>query len=388
MCPRFLSAPGTLYFRDPLLFSPPHKLETCRMNIQISTSEQQMLSLICNVFDAYTVTLFLPAGADGTGGDASEEEGYVLAAWFSLGDNVVAETRIRNGQGLVGWIVDKKKFIEIPAFDQHEGGLLYYGPEGDQSIKAFMGCPLPSGGALCVDTKRQYGFTEKEHRHLQMFATILDGVHTQSSFDRSISEIPLYFSKLRAITELVSGYKRWDVFISGFLNCVAAATGFDYCAFASVEVPGESYCIAAENQPVLVHNGEPFFQSISYGLAGWVFRNGQDVVQDGEEGRTVALFGTSENLPAFTSVACLPVFINRSPRACLCLGHTQPHVVSTSMRAFLREAVTLLSMHAEVLYLRNRLRSFMQSATVYHSGPRSHDPDRDPYQPVNTSADE
>ena len=87
------------------------------MNIQISTSEQQMLSLICNVFDAYTVTLFLPAGADGTGGDASEEEGYVLAAWFSLGDNVVAETRIRNGQGLVGWIVDKKKFIEIPAFN-------------------------------------------------------------------------------------------------------------------------------------------------------------------------------------------------------------------------------------------------------------------------------
>ena len=58
------------------------------------------------------------------------------------------------------------------------------------------------------------------------------------------------------------------------------------------------------------------------------------------------------------------------------------------MRAFLREAVTLLSMHSEILYLRNRLRSFMQSATVYHSGPRSHDPDRDPYQPVNTSADE
>ncbi len=357
------------------------------MSIQISTSEQQMLNLICNMLDAYTVTLFLPASAEGQN-EGAEEDDYVLAAWFSLGDNVVAETRIRAGQGLVGWIVDKKQSLDMPAFDQNEGGLFYYAPGGEQSIKAFMGCPLPSGGALCVDTKRQYGFTEKELRHLQMFATILDSVHSQSSFDRSISEIPLYFSKLRAISELVSGYKGWDVFISGFVTCVAAATGFDYCAFANVEVPGESYCIAAENQPVLVHNNEPFFQSISYGLAGWVFRNGQDVVQDGEDGRAVALFGTSENLPAFAAVACLPVFINRSPRACLCLGHTQPHKVSPSMRAFLHEAVFILSMHAEVLYLRNRLRSYMQSATVYRSGPRTHDPDREPYQPVYTTSDE
>lgn len=359
------------------------------MSIQISTSEQQMLMLICNMFDAYTVTLFLPASAEEQGeAGSSEDDDYVLAAWFSLGDNVMPETRIRRGQGLVGWIVDKKQPLDMPSFDQNEGGLFYYASGGEQSIKAFMGCPLPSGGALCVDTKSQYGFTEKECRHLQMFATILDSVHSQSSFDRSISEIPLYFSKLRAMSELVRAYRGWDDFISGYLTCIAAATGFDYCALASVEVPGESYCIAAENQPVLVHNGEPFFQAISYGLAGWVFRNGQDVVQDGEDGRAAALFGTSENLPAFASVACLPVFINRSPRACICLGHTQPHKVSSSMRAFLHEAAFLLSMHAEVLYLRNRLRSYLQSATVYRSGPRTHDPDKEPYQPVYTTNDD
>ncbi len=351
--------------------------------MHISTSEQQMLSLVCSVFDAYTVTLFLPLVSE-----ADDEPVLVLAAWFSLGDNVLEDTHIRSGQGLVGQIAARKMPIDVPDFNPEEERLLYYAVGTEDTVKSFMGCPLPSGGALCVDTKRQYAFTDRDKRHLQMFATILDGVHTLNSFERSISEIPAYFSKIKAMAELVSGYRRWDVFIANFLSCVAAATGFDYCAFASVEVPGESFSISAENQPILVHNSMPFFQSMDFGgLAGWVFRNGQAVFLSGEDGDAPPLFGTSDNLPSFSATVCLPLDINMTTSCCLCLGHQRPMPITQPMRDFLHTSATLLQLHAENLYLGNRLRSLMDSATVYRTGPRKHDPDTEPYQPRIDSSD-
>ena len=165
---------------------------------------------------------------------------------------------------------------------------------------------------------------------------------------------------------------------------MAEATGFDYCSFASVNVPGESYCIESENRPRLVQGNEPFFQSMANGLAGWVFRNGQPVVQTGEDGRVPTLFGNSENLPEFSAVICMPVMVNKSTRGVICLGHSQPHAVDETMRTFLRQAVGHLSLYLENLYLRVRMRELMTKAQVYRDGPRLHDPDASPYQPPHT----
>ena len=89
-----------------------------------------------------------------------------------------------------------------------------------------------------------------------------------------MSEIPGYYLQLGIIEDLRFRFRQWQVYIKNFLLAVAEATGFDYCSFASVNVPGESYCIESENRPRLVQGNEPFFQSMANGLAGWVFRNG------------------------------------------------------------------------------------------------------------------
>ncbi len=340
-----------------------------------------MLSLIASVFEAYTVALFLPEEPEKPGAEVSSCR---LAFYFSLGEGVVPGTRIAAGQGLVGWIIANRKPLEVPQFNQQGGGLFYYQPGEEENVKAFMGAPLPAGGALCVDSRRQYSFTEKEYKILQMFAAIVGGTHALVNFDSRCEDIPLYFAQLQVLEDLRLGYRRWGEYIGGFLRSVAEATGFDYCALATVQVPGESYAISDENRPVLVHGGEPFFQSVNCGLAGWVLKNGQPVVQTGEEGRVPALFGTSENLPDFAAVACLPVIVNKSPRACVCLGHSRPRPVDRNMRGFLREAVGMLSVHLEILYLRDRLSSLLASARVYREGPRAHNPDTEPYEPVRT----
>ncbi|MDO4840770.1 MAG: GAF domain-containing protein [Desulfovibrionaceae bacterium] len=336
------------------------------MNARIATMEQQMLALISSVFDAYTVVLFLPRQQ----GEAEEAE-CRLTAYYSQGDSVRPDTVVRPGQDLVGWILANGQPLQVSSFQEH-GKLIYYGDAEEAGIKAFMGCPVPGGGVLCVDTKRQQEFNEKEHKQLHMFAALLSGVYAAASEESMLGDIPRFFSRLETLDDLRLHYKTWDTFIASFLRIVADAARFDYAAFVSVEVPDESYSISAENKPVLVVGREPFYQSINAGLAGWVLRNGQPIVQTGEEGRVPALFGVSSNLPEFAAVAVFPVVINKTVRACVCFGHTEVHPVNQSMRTFFREAVSLLAVHSENLYLRMRLRKSMDMAQIYTRAPRMH----------------
>ncbi|MBQ1845615.1 MAG: GAF domain-containing protein [Desulfovibrio sp.] len=354
------------------------------MSALSSTLEQQMLGLAASVFDANSCVLFLPDAREG-----EEPETSRLADWFSMGDGILAGARLAPGQGLAGWILRNRKPLMVPDFDGEHSKLDYYKPGEEARVKAFMGCPLPTGGCLCVDTLEKRSFTEKDSRLLQLFAEVVDGLLRRRGAEEATSEIPGYFLQLGLIGEWLSQYKHWSVFIRSFLASVSEATGFEYCAFASVVVQGESYCIEAENAPLLVQSGEPFYQSVSSGLAGWVFRNGQPVVQTGFDGRAPALFGTSDNLPCdFEAVICLPVTISKSTRGVVCLGSRQPREVGETMRTFLRQALVLLSLHLENLYLKTRLKSSMEKAQIYRKGPRLHDPDTSPYQPPRSGEED
>ena len=281
-----------------------------------------MLGLVAGIFDANTVVLFVP---DARGSE--EPETSRLAAYCSAGDNVIPDVRIAPGQGLVGWILRSRKPLLVPEFDGEHSNLDYYREGGEAAVRSFIGCPLPTGGALCADTSRNHPFTEKDHHILQMCADMIDSIRRRKGAEAIVSEIPGYYLQLGIIEDLRFRFRQWQVYIKNFLLAVAEATGFDYCSFASVNVPGESYCIESENRPRLVQGNEPFFQSMANGLAGWVFRNGQPVVQTGEDGRVPTLFGNSENLPEFSAVICMPVMVNKSTRGVICLGHSQPHAV-------------------------------------------------------------
>ncbi len=342
-----------------------------------------MLGLVAGIFDANTVVLFVP---DARGSE--EPETSLLAAYCSAGDNVIPDVRIAPGQGLVGWILRSRKPLLVPEFDGEHSNLDYYREGGEAVVRSFIGCPLPTGGALCADTSRNHPFTEKDHHILQMCADMIDSIRRRKGAEAIVSEIPGYYLQLGIIEDLRFRFRQWQVYIKNFLLAVAEATGFDYCSFASVNVPGESYCIESENRPRLVQGNEPFFQSMANGLAGWVFRNGQPVVQTGEDGRVPTLFGNSENLPEFSAVICMPVMVNKSTRGVICLGHSQPHAVDETMRTFLRQAVGHLSLYLENLYLRVRMRELMTKAQVYRDGPRLHDPDASPYQPPHTEQED
>lgn len=335
-----------------------------------NTLEKHVLGILCSVFDAYSAVLFLP-DEDG------ESENYRLAASFSLGDGIADDSVIQPGKGLVGWIIRNRQPLVVPNFDQHQSTLGYYQKGEEYGVKAFMGCPVPTGGALCVDSKRQYSFTEKDYKILQMFAELVtrqqNACTGQSVYP---ADIPRYFAQLGVIQDLRFGHKRWPDFIQNFLRTLVEATGFDYCAFASVVQPGESYCVECESARLLLEDGQPLPLSMSSGIAGWVFANGQPVFAESTAGApSTLLFGKLPDMPDFQAVICMPVVINKSTRCVLCLAHTASRPMDEALRSFMRQAVDHLALFLENLYLKTRLRNMLPRARVHTDGPHVYDPD-------------
>lgn len=352
--------------------SPLH--HKTRIIMTENTLEKHILSIVCSVFDAYSVVLFLP-----------DEEGELhhLAASFSLGDKIGGNATVLPGKGLVGWIVRNRQPLLVPNFDQRQSNLGYYSGGEEASIKAFMGCPVPTGGALCVDSKRQYSFSDKDHKILQMFAELVARQQGSRGRQDFAGDIPRYFVELGVIQDLRFRYKRWPQFLQNYLRIMVEATGFDYCAFASVDTPGETYCVEAESARLLLDGQEePLILPMGSGITGWVFRNDQPVMAEGVEGAPSAvLFGKLPDMPDFQAAICMPVMINKSTRGVLCLAHTQPRQIDESMRSFVRQAVDHLALFLENLYLKVRLRGMLPKARVHSNGPQAYDPDNAPMPP-------
>lgn len=344
------------------------------MSMTATTPETQLLRIVCSVFDAYSVVLFLPDG---------EGEVCHLAATFSLGDKIVPEATVLPGKGLVGWIIRNREPLLVDNFDQHQSHLGYYVDGEESTIKAFMGCPVPMGGALCMDSKRQYSFSDKDHKILQMFADLVAQQQGSSGGQELVGDIPRYFAELAVIQDLRFRYRRWSEFLGNYLRVMVEATGFDYAAFASVAATGDRYCVESESAPLLLTGGNPPLFPLGSGLVGWVFGNDQPVMVDGLDGASAALlFGKVPDMPEFQAMACLPVVVNKSTRGVLCLAHTKSRPMDESLRSFLRQGVDHLSLFLENLYLKTRLRTLLPKAHLHNDGPQAYDPDTAPMPTV------
>lgn len=332
-----------------------------------SSFEKHILSIVCSVFDAYSAVLFVPDEAG---------QKHNLAAAFSLGDNIPPDAAVYPGKGLVGWIIHSRQPMLVDDFDQNPHKLGYYNPGGEEKIKSFMGFPVPSGGAICVDSKHKYSFSEKDVRILQLFAELL--ASQQNASEKEVmDDANRYFAELGVIQDLRFRFRRWPEFLRNFLRVVARALRFDYCAFATMQQNGDSYCLEAESAPLLLAHGQPLCMPVSAGMAGWVFLNEQPVFLEPTAANTT-LFGQQAEMPDFPTAICMPVMVNRICRGVLCVAATEPMTIDDSMRAFARQAVDHLSLFLENLYLKNRLSRVLPRTGLQYEGGRPYDPDNPP----------
>lgn len=332
------------------------------------TLEQHVLSIVCSVFDAYSAVLFMPDG---------DSDAHTITASFSLGDKIVKDTVILPGRGLVGTIIMTRQAM-VSKFDTSQKSLGYYDDATEREIKAFMGCPVPTGGVLCVDSKRQYSFADKDLKILQLFADLIARQQRFAANDISDS-ISRYFSELGRIQNMRFEYKRWPEFLKNFLRSVSEATEFEYCAFATLQEAGDHYCLECESVPLLLTGGQVLRLPLGSGITGIVFHNEQAFfAEDGGLASSAALFGKIPDMPEFPAAICMPVMVNKSCRGVLCLANTEPKEIEESRRSFVRQAVDHLSLFLESLYLKNRLLQYIPKANLEWKGARMYNPDTAP----------
>lgn len=313
----------------------------------------KILAIVCSVFDAYSAVLFLPV--------EDRAEDLRLVSSFSLGNKILNNASVQPGS-LVAWIQARDNPLIVPNFDRHPTRLGYYEDGEEDTIRAFMGCPIPTGGVLCVDSKRQYSFSEKDSKILHLFAQLIasqqDGLVRQDL----TGEIPSYFVTLGMIQDLRFRHRRWPDFIRNFLATVAKASQFGYAAFASVE-RDDTYCLESESRPLLLQEDPRLYLPMGNGsIVGMLFRNGSDQIFETEGGEgdiIVPIFGREPEFPEFRAAICMPIMVNKNTKAVLCLADEGERRIDESLRSFVRLASDHLALFLENLYLKNRVRKML-----------------------------
>lgn len=121
-------------------------------------------ALLSNCLDAYTAAVFI-------WDDRSKL--FTLRAFHSLSKNLIPNAQFSPEDGsLMGWVAKTDQPLVVDHFDRDTKTLPYY--QGDENIKSFLAVPLEkSKGVICVDSKRQYVFTNKDQKLLAGFATVI-----------------------------------------------------------------------------------------------------------------------------------------------------------------------------------------------------------------------
>lgn len=330
----------------------------------------RILGILCSVLDAYTAALFLPEKSFVTLEEGVAPPHYIAAA-FSLGNSVDFQADVHEGRGLVGWILKNREPLLVSNFDQRQNHLGYYSGNEEHTIKAFMGCALPGGGgALCVDSKRQYSFSEKDQKMLHLFADLIGYLQNEDKGKDEKRLMLKYYSALRAIYSLRHQYSRWADFLRNFLDLMATITGFTYCVLCTRDSSGESYSVEGENTPLMIKPGQtpPTFP-MNHGIIGWVFRNSSKVSSSGQEGAPETLLvGKDMGIPHFQTVFALPLVIQRKTRGVLCLANDVPFQITPATEDFVRMASEHMSLFLENLYVKCRLRDLHQEYQSRETG--------------------
>ncbi len=311
---------------------------------------QQILSIVCNVFDAHSAVLFRPDEAG---------RGFAVAGCFSLSDHIRKDAIIAPGQGLAGWIIRNREPLLINNFDQKRGVLGYYAQGEEGRIRAFMGCPLDNGqGALCLDSMRTYSFSAKDQKILHQFAQFITALAEERRRLVADSSLQRHYAAVQAVTALRAKTPRWSAFLDGFLEIVGAAAGFSTCFLTVRDESGRHYFVEGATRHPVRGAGRGQDYPIGNGAVGWVFKNGVPLFSgERESASRMALFGKDVVTPPFASLVCLPLNFHRRTRGVLVLADERALVLGDDLKSFLTLTASNLALFLENLSLKNRLTS-------------------------------
>lgn len=188
-------------------------------------SLDSLVQLVFNVYEAFTVALFVKDGKK-----LSCLSAYSFSRSFDKARAVAIEGT------LPGWVAKHREPLIIGNFDKDEETLGYYGKK--EEIKSFMAYPLDvPPGVIVVDGKRKWAVTEKEKKVFPLFVSLLAEEVEREKQIRDMEEEREHFALARRLLGFIRESREDESVLEKALNEGLALSGGDL-ALAGVETRG------------------------------------------------------------------------------------------------------------------------------------------------------
>jgi GGDEF domain-containing protein len=226
------------------------------------------VELIFNVYEAYTVALFI-------------REGDHLSCFSSVtfAKSFDKAKPLSLDGTLAGWVVKHREPLIIGNFDKDEETLGYYGKK--EEIKSFMAYPLEIPGVIVVDSKKKWVFTEKEKKILAHFVTVASKEVEREKQLREMEEEREEFFLLRRQLNFLRQARASGTFIEEVVKEALAVSAGDM-AVAGIERKGRLSVVAAVGTGAASLLGAEC--PLQHTVASTVMEGGRDVLLPYESG--------------------------------------------------------------------------------------------------------
>jgi transcriptional regulator with GAF, ATPase, and Fis domain len=270
-----------------------------QVEMPIDRQLNDITTLLSNCLDAYTAAVFV-----------WDDRGKVLTlkAFHSLSKHVIPNVRFSpEDGGLIGWVAKKNQPLTVDHFDRDTKTLPYY--QDDENIKTFLALPLEKQrGVLCVDSKRQYVFTNKDQKLLSGFVTIIGNV---LGVERASHRQQLQ-------RQLLTLWHRAEALPADTDDPVPYLTRLLESACPYLQANGGVVAVPIKEgdflQPVAVAGSVPtiLLQScrpVDQGIMGWIFQNRKSLIIPKFRSRTRIpfLFGPKDGIGKIGALIGMPL---------------------------------------------------------------------------------
>jgi signal transduction protein with GAF and PtsI domain len=302
---------------------------------------KELIQLISNVTEAFTTALFLS--------DPVQNKLH-LRCYQSLSQHINPQTSLSIGDSLIGWVAKNQRPVNIAQFDRDTRNLKFY--LRDEKIKSFLAVPVKEIGVLCIDSKRNYVFTDKDQKILQDFALmVLKILQDQAIIEKEKRQnhILEFFNRINALSrekqELTLYYQK-------ALNCCRLFSGTDCAFLALVLKKGERYKVVA-SEGTLTAPLKKTTLTTEMGLTGWVIREEKTLVRRSMKPRNHKsyIFFPDDPCAHFQSYIGLPLhFFGKLYGVMNLIGHRENDWTEEEIQALQSAGQTIIT---SILFLMN-----------------------------------
>ena len=302
---------------------------------------QEVIQLISNVTEAFTTALFL---FDPT------QKILTLSCYHSLSLHINPHTQLQVGTSLISWVAKNKRPVNISQFDRDTRNLKLY--LRDEKIKSFLAVPVGEVGVLCIDSKRNYVFTDKDQKILQDFALLVIQILQAQMIEHKEKEQRHILEFYNDINALSSEKQGLDDYYQKVLNRCRLFSKTDVSFLVLVPKKGDRYKVVA-SEGTLKAPLKKTFLPIEMGLTGWVIREGKPLVRRLMKPRNhnSYVFFPDDPCMHFQSYIGLPLcFFGRLYGVMNLIGHRENAWREDEIQALISASQTIIT---SILYLMN-----------------------------------